>query len=361
MGVGGPAAANPQLATTLETAIELDSNVQRIESAEDAAPPDAAPMARLAGRADLAGEVGGGTFSLLGTANLRASLRSSITAENFTQGSFDGQWTRAIREGQVRIGPRFSYRDAFALADDASDRTFRSAAVEAVLVLYGESSRVTVAGGTRYFRFKPSRDATWRGLGSSARGDFPLWRGGEEDEDSLDLTVVATIEQRAFSRASAYTNQCSIDTPIEQGCFLRTERRRGDRLHRASALLAYSGDVIASFEAQLTVLDSNSFGRSSTSGRLRGAVTFQAGVNYITTTGTLYLEKYVDRLLVARDPDQTLFEVLEDDNRSSLDLRIGRPLSESVVLEWRLAGWVSLSDRIDYQRVLGSAGLVWTH
>jgi hypothetical protein len=352
-------AADHELVTTAELGLELDSNVQRIEETQEGG-SDSAPMLRLAGRGDLAASTGGGSLTLLGGANLRTSLLQDITSENFAQVSLDGQWTRPIREGEARIGPRLSYRDAFALADDASERTFRSVAAEGVLVLYGgEGARVTVSGGTRFFKFKPNDLSTWRGLGAAARGDFPLWRGGQDGEDSLDLTVVTTIEQRAY-RATAYTNTCAEGSPIVEDCFLRTQRPRGDRLHRASAMLAYAGGVVASLEAQLTVLDSNSYGRSSTSGRLRGAVTFSYGDNYITTTGTLSLETYVDRLLVARDPDGALFEVLEDDNRSSLDLRLGRLLSESTVLEWRLAGWLSLSDQVDYQRVLGSVGVVWT-
>lgn len=357
--LAAPAGAEPQLATTIEGALELDSNVQRTESISESE-PDAAPMARLAGRGDAATEVLGGALVVLGVASLRSSLRPAITDENVAQLGLDGQWTKAIRDGEVRLGPRLSYRDAFALASNAGDRTFRGLATDVVVVLYGESARVTVSGGTRYFKFKPSDEATWGGLGAAARGDFPLWRGGDDEEDSLDLTVVTTIEQRAF-RATAFTNKCPVGAEIEKDCFMATERRRGDRLHRASATLAYSGGVIASLEAQLTVLDSNSFGRSFTNGRLRGALTFQSGVNYVTTTGTLQIEKYDDRLLVARDADQALFEVLEDDNRSSLELRVGRPVSEDVTVEWRLAGWVSLSERIDYQRVLGSVGVVWSH
>lgn len=317
-------------------------------------------MLRLAGRGDLAVTVGGGTLTGLVGANLRSSLLSSVTSENFAQVSGDAQWTRPFREGQVRLGPRLSYRDAFALADDASERTFRSAAAELVLVLYGGASRVTITAGSRYFDFKPLEKSTWRGGGAAARGDFPLWRGGQEDEDSLDLTVVATVEQRAY-RATAFTNQCAEGEPIELDCFMETKRRRGDRLHRASAMLSYAGDVAISLEGQLTVLDSNSFGRSSTSGRLRAAMTFEVGQSYVTTTGTLQLESYVDRLLVARDPDQALFELLEDDNRSSAELRIGRPLSPSTVLEVRLAGWLSISEELDYRRGLGSVGLLWSY
>lgn len=353
-----PAAAEHTVSGNAEAGFELDSNVRRVETAgiED---PQRAPMLRLAGRTDVAAELAGGNLSLIAGGHLRTSMSSKIKSEDFTQLNLDAQWTHPWREGALRFGPRLSYRDAFSLAAEANDRTFRSVAAEAVLVLYGDKARVSIGAGPRSFDFKPNSDATWKGAGASARGDFPLWRGGEDDERSLDLTLVATLEQRSY-RSTAYTNLCGEDDEIDFECFLPTARHRGDRLHRASAGVFYTGELVASLEAQVTVLDSNSFGRSWTSGRLRGAVTVQLGLLYLTGIGTLQLESYVDRLLVARDPDSAYFDVLEDDNRSSIELRLGVPLGDELALEGRFATWRDFSSDVRYSRVLGGVGVVWT-
>lgn len=340
-----------------EAGIEVDSNVRRVETSgfED---PQSAPMLRLAGRADASGERLGGFFTLGGGLSVRRALSGEIRSEDFAQLGLDGQWTRAMREGEVRVGSRLSLRDAYPLASTAEDRTFRSLAVEGVVVLYGGAARFTASGGPRYFKFKPSEASTWRGLGASVRGDFPLWRGGEDAEQSVDLTVTAMMEQRAY-RGIAYTNICTDeDFAIDaSSCFPPTARKRGDRLHRVSATLAYVGDLVASLDAVLTVLDSNSAGRSWTGVRLRGATTFEMGKLYCTLIGVLQLESYADHLLVARD--QEYFEVLDNDNRSSAELRLGVPLARSLVLEARLAGWTDVSGDLEYGRTLGSVGLVW--
>lgn len=360
----GPAAADASVGSAFELGLEVDSNVRRVEdtSFEE---PMTAPMLRMAGRVDGGAAGMGGNYGVSASAHLRTAVGSQVTSENYAQFSVDGQWTRPVREGQVRLGARVGYRDAFPLAAEAEDRTFRSASADMVVVLYGGRARVTVSAGPRFFKYKPDDDedeevgASWRGGGAAARGDFSLWQGGEDDEDSLDLAVSATLEQRAYY-ADAYTNICESGAPISYRCFEKTERDRGDRWHRAGAVLSYSGAVVASGEAQITVLDSNSYGRSWTGGKLRGAVTLPLGKSYLTAAVTLQIESYADRLLVARDPDVAVFDLLEDDNRSSAELRVGLPLSDGFLLEGRVAGWKDFSDDLEYRRLLGAIGLVWT-
>lgn len=358
--VVGRAAADATTSGTAEAGLELDSNVRRIDTdAMSAEQPEAAPLLRFAARAERLAELGPGVSLLSGGASLRQAIGSDITSENFAQLGGDAQWTLGLRDGEVRAGPRLSYRDAFPLSDNAADRTFRSVAAEGVIVLYGEAARFTASGGPRYFKFKPSEDATWRGFGASVRGDFPLWRAGEDDEHTLDLTVSAMMEQRAYL-GIAYTDRCTDDEDYDmpQDCFPPTARKRGDRLHRAGATLAYAGSVVASADAVLTVVDSNSAGRSWTGLRLRGAVTSPIGPTYVTGIATLQLERYADHLLVARE--QEYFDVLDNDNRSSVEVRFGVPLSKRAMLELRLARWTDISGDLEYSRTLAAVGVVWT-
>lgn len=363
--VAGPAGADASFGSVFELGLEVDSNVRRVEdtSFEE---PTTAPMLRMAGRVDGGGAGMGGNYGISTSAHLRTAMGAEVTSENYAQFSVDGQWTRPVREGEVRLGARVGYRDAFPLAAEAEDRTFRSASADMLVVLYGGArARITVSAGPRFFKYKPDDDedeevaASWRGGGAAARGDFSLWESGDDDEDSLDLAVSATLEQRAYY-ADAYTNICESGAPISYRCFEKTARDRGDRWHRASAVLSYTGAVVASGEAQITVLDSNSYGRSWTGGKLRGAVTLPLGKSYLTAAVTLQIESYADRLLVARDPDVAVFDLLEDDNRSSAELRVGLPLSDGFLLEGRVAGWKDFSDDLEYRRVLGAVGLVWT-
>ncbi len=354
------AAADPTTSGAAEAGLELDSNVRRIDTnARSNEQPSSAPLLRLAARGERLAELGPGLSLISLSSSLRQAVGGDVTSENFAQLGGDAQWTLRLRDGDVRGGPRLSYRDAFPLSDNAADRTFRSIAVEGLVVLYGESARFTAAGGPRFFKFKPSEDATWRGLGASVRGDFPLWRAGEDDERTLDLTVSAMMEQRAY-RGIAYTDRCTADEGYQmpEDCFFPTARKRGDRVHRLGATLAYAGGVVASADAVATVVDSNSAGRSWMGLRVRTAVTAELPKGYLTGIATLQLESYADHLLVARE--QEYFDVLDNDNRSSLEVRFGLPVSKHAVLEVRAAHWSDISGDINYSRTLASVGVVWT-
>jgi hypothetical protein len=343
--------------TSAEVGLEVDSNVSRVETG--VSPPVQAVLARLGARFQIASRaVAGGAAAIAGMAQLRNALGSDVTSENLSVLGVDGQWLVPIRAGELRLGPQLVYRDALATFGSTSDRTFRAGSVDLALVLPGEASRVTVSLGPHGFEYKPNGKYSWLGVGGALRVDVPLWRGGDADERALDLTLIATVEQRAY-RSIAFLNVCTPEEPLTAGCFVATPRPRGDRVHRASVALGYTGAVVATGEAQLTAVDSNSFGRSWIGGRLRGAVTMAFGEVYATATASLQLDRYTDGLLVARDPELGLFDALTDDSRSSVELRLGIPISGRWSLEARAAAWTDLSTHFRYQRQLGYVGVVW--
>jgi hypothetical protein len=353
--------------TSGEVGLELDSNVQRVEEVDPQADPvvDSAPaptpaaLGSLGARLDLAATSAAGSLLTLGmAANLRSAVTSRVTSENLAQVSLDAQWLRAVRDGDLRIGPRIGYRDALEIAGGSADRTFRSFGGDLAMVFFGGGSRVAVSVGPHLFSYKSDSSFSWRGAGATVRGDFPLWRGGESDERSLELSAVAAIEQRGF-RSIAFANVCPPDEKITQMCFVTTPRQRGDRVHRASLQLAYTGAVVATAESQLLVVDSNSFGRSSLGTRLRAAITGNLGKWYLSGTATVQTVRYLDGLLVALDSERRTLDVLEDDRRSSLEFRVGRPVSGRWSVEARWAGWRDLSADLRYRRQLAYLGVVW--
>jgi hypothetical protein len=359
--VGLLLAAAPALADHrggLEAAVELDSNIRRTDGSAEQ-PNQRAPATRLGGRLDLTRAAPGqGQVGLSAAAQLRTAVLSDVTSDNVATLSVDSQGLWPVRAGELRVGPRLAYRDAIALADAADDRAFRSASADLVLVLLGEASRATLSAGPRLFQYKLTETSTWLGGGATLRGDIPLWQSDAADERSLELVAVASYEQRAY-RAKAFTNNCAPTDPLTERCFLPTLRRRGDRVHQLTARLQYSGGVVASVEEQLTVVDSNSLGRSWVGSRLRALVTAPVGAAFLTGAATLQLERFVDGMVVARDPDAGLFDTLEDDNRSSLEGRLALPLGEVVTLEARAAVWRALFGAVSYRRSLASLGLVW--
>ncbi|MEZ4363922.1 MAG: hypothetical protein R3B48_27350 [Kofleriaceae bacterium] len=354
-----PAAAERRVTAGLESALELDTNPRRAEGSESSI-DQAKTLTRVAGRLEVAeSDVAGGALIGVGSAQVRAGLEEGTSSESLALLSLDSQWLREVRDGEVRIGPRISFRDAEPLAEDAEDRAYRSASADLSGVLLGPDARVMVSAGPRVFQYPDNDASSWRGGGAAVRGDFSLWSGGDADEQSLELVALAAVEQRAYY-ARAYTNGCAPGQRVTEACFLVTPRRRGDRMHQASARLIYTGTIVASLEYQITVVDSNSFGRSWIGQRTRAALTAPVGPAFLTGIATAQLDQYPDGLLVARDPSNGLFDTLEDDNRSSLEARLAIPLGRSSVsLEGRLATWRELSGDVTYGRSLASLGLVW--
>ena len=60
---------------------------------------------------------------------------------------------------------------------------------------------------------------------------------------------------------------------------------------------------------------------------------------YVTLLGVLQIDRYLDGLVVQRDPLHAEFTNIEDENRSSLQVRVARKLSSEWSLEARAAAW----------------------
>jgi hypothetical protein len=135
----------------------------------------------------------------------------------------------------------------------------------------------------------------------------------------------------------------------------------GDR-PRVGADLTYTGRVVAGAGYQLTVVDSNSYGQSL----VRHKVTLSATVSlpwgvFATGLGTLQLDQYPDGIVINTDTQRSEFTNIDDENRSSLQLRLGRPLSAAWSLEARAAIWRDLGGDTEtsFRRASLYAGAVY--
>jgi hypothetical protein len=351
--------ADGKVRTTAEFAVEVDSNVLRIETTPEQS-PTTAEMVRLGGGLSFRSAAPQrGQLALAATAHVRNAVDRQVSGEDLALLGLDGQWTGSVREDQVRIGTRLSYRDAISTGAEDSDRTFRGVSADLVLG-EGETSRITVSAGPRRFVYKANDDYSWTGVGVTVRGDVPLWRSGDDNERTLDLLATATVEQRRF-RGISFDNVCPPAMDVTPMCFAATSRRRGDRMHRVGVEASYLGPVAASFEVQGSVVDSNSFGQSWLGVRLRAAVTGEVKNWYITGSATVRADRYSDGLLVARNSQQGDYDTLDDDNRSSLELRVARAIGADWAVEARLSIWRDLAAGIEYERSVATFGVVWGH
>lgn len=341
---------------SFELALEGDTNLARVVPADEILPEQTAVFRVGANLAWGLAWPTGDRLYLAGSAGARVAPISEVIIEDLANGSLDVQWTRPARDGALRVGLRASGRDVMSLHGVDGDRTYRLASGELVLILFGERAQVSVAAGPRGFQFKERGALSWLGGGANLRLDLPLWPASEEDERSLDLFALAAAELRAYF-GDASTNLCPVGQSLTMMCVGSTPRRRGDQVLRAALGLRYTGAVVASVEAQVTALDSNSFSQSWQGARLRTTLTVPLAIGYASLTATMSAERYPDGLLVRLDSGT--YESLQSDDRSSLELRLARRLGKSSELELRVATWRDLFRDTSYQRTMASVGLVW--
>ena len=350
---------------TAEGGAEADTNVQRAETG-DSLPtePIRSTVLRFGGRIDRRDKVARG--ALLATASVLARVvtNSDAKVENVALFAGDVRWLRPVGKRPVAIGAGATYADALAISDDIGARTFRLAGADAMVVMRkGDSRALTVTVGPRYFAYKPQREYDWWGPAINARLDLTLWQpsGGTR---SLELVGLLGFEGRIYDSV-AYANACPPGGPIdpEDNCFGVTSFLRRDRYHRAGVELTYTGSFVASAGYQLTVTDSNSYGFSIARHRGTLSATRPLPAKLIgTVLATLQIDRYLDRGVVRTDFMGQDFTSLEDANRSSLQLRLARKVTDAWSLEGRMAIWRDIGSTFDteYKRELVYVGGVYS-
>ncbi len=354
-----PAVSNLQI----EGGAEADSNVGRVETGDGLETMRVGgPVFRLGWRYDRRSRALGGGY-ILGASMLgRLVSNNDAKSENVALFAGELRWLRSVGKRPVAAGIGLAYADALPLSTDIGARTFRTAAADATLVLRKDDDRaLTLSAGPRYFAYKPDRDFDWWGPSIQARLDLELWApsGGAR---SLEVAAVLGFEARIYdslARASA----CPVDAPPSPTCFAPTSLERRDRYQRAGVELTYTGNFIGTLGYQLTVIDSNSYGQSLVRHRGTLSATTELPKKLIgTVLATLQIDRYLDGLVVQKDLQHQEYTSLDDANRSLLQIRLARRVSETFSLEGRVAVWRDIGGTLDteYRRELVYFGGVYT-
>jgi hypothetical protein len=144
----------------------------------------------------------------------------------------------------------------------------------------------------------------------------------------------------------ALRDDCPSDTPPAQECSAQTTLVRRDRFQRAGLELDWTSSVVVTVGYQLTAIDSNSYGQSLFRHRMTASATTELFDKlFATVSATLQIDQYPDGVLVEKEALQEV-TTIEDENRSSLQIRLARELTATWSLEARGAVW----------RELGNAG-----
>jgi L-fucose mutarotase/ribose pyranase (RbsD/FucU family) len=297
----------------------------------------------------------------------RVVADDQLAVENVTALAASLRWVHSLPDRPVLIGASTNMIEVFPLSDSVGARTFRNFGADMLLAFRSGDHTLTLGFGGRDFVYKaePSGIFDWRGPSASARLDLVLWQSPSKTK-SLEVVSTAGFEDRMFvaEEAKAFANACAPDAPPDPGCAAPTSYGRRDRYTRMGAELTWVGHQVATFGYQLALVDSNSFGESLARHRVTLSGTAEVGAKvYATLLGILQLDQYLDGLVIRRDLQGQGFANVDDENRSSIQLRAARKLgSTEWSIETRFAIWRNIGGsamQLDFQRELVYLGLVY--
>ena len=368
LGIAGIAGADPWV-VTMEAGAEADTNVTRIDGGPGLEDPIIAAVGRAGGRVDHKGRVLGGAyaFDVSALARMVGSEQARAKPENVMLYAGQARWLHGIESRPVAVGFDLLAADTVAFTDRTGARTFRNLGGDALAVLgSGEDRHLTLAIGGRDFAYKPKREFDWRGPVASARLDVALWQSSDKTR-MLELATTLAFEARSFA-STAIVNGCPPDAPPAEQCPQPTTVPRRDRYQRANAELSWTGEVVATAAYQLTVIDSNSYGQSLLRHRIMASATVElVDKLFGSATATLQIDQYPDSVLIEIAVPRQEFTNLEDESRSSLQLRIARELSAAWSLEARAAIWRDIGNiggsisGTQFHRELVYTGVIYSH
>jgi hypothetical protein len=349
---------------TAEGGAEADNNVQRVETGAGLPTQRlAAPVGRLGARLDHKDAIAGGGYALSLSTLARVVGNPDASAENVALFTGDLRWLRRIESRSLAIGFGLTAADAIPITDEVGARTFSNLGADGLLVLDGGHERhLTLGFGGRRFRYKENHDFDWSGPSATVRLDLPLWQpsGGTR---SLELATTLGFEPRDYN-SNALSNACPRGAPPNTDCSAPTSLQRHDRFERAGIDVTWVGRIVAAAGYQLTVIDSNSYGQSVARHKMSVSATMPLPFDmYGTGLAQLQIDQYLDGLVVKKDLQRSEFTSLDDENRSSLQARIGKPVSAAWSIEGRAAVWRDLGGTMDttFRRALVYVGAVYSH
>lgn len=352
---------------TVEGGGEADTNVQRVETGPGLTTYRvAAAVVRLGAKLDHRARAFGGAYAFVAGALSRVVSDPEASTENVALFTGELRYLRPIEKRQVSLGFGMIAADAQPITDPVGARTFRNLGADALLVLdggepEGKTKHLTLGFGVRDFAYKENHDFDWIGPVATARLDLTLWQpsGGTK---SLELAAYLAFESRSYS-STALSNACPPGAPPSDSCSAGTSLPRRDSVQRIGVEATWTASVVAAVGYQLTVIDSNSYGQSLF--RHKGTISATRSIPfgfYGTALLTLQIDQYPDGLVLKTDTQRSEFTSLDDENRSSVQLRIGREVTSAWSIEGRAAIWRNLGSEMDtsFRRASLYAGAVYS-
>lgn len=377
VAAGAPSHAEPDASRrwklSLESGAEYDSNLHRVEVlAGNIAGVDAGPLMRAGARYQR-------TDSIDANSQFRLDLRGASKlfavgegqSENLAVLFADATYLRRIGRSNAQLGLRANHFDAISIRPfgegirPTPGRSFRTSEMGTFLTLPRDGAhRLSILLGARDFVYKPDADYSWRGPQVGLRYASTHWLGDAEQGEgaaSIDLRGSYRVGLRDYGGA-AFRNACAPGAMPAPNCFVPTGEGRADLNHSLIAEAVYTGERIYSLLYGAQIVDSNSYGQASVRQRVEAGFTSALFAEvYLTARATVRLNTFLDPLLLARDLQNQNFVSIEDENRNSLSVHLGRDLSQHWGAELRLAVYSNefATQELSFRRQTAYLGLLY--
>lgn len=234
------------------------------------------------------------------------------------------------------------------VADTVCHRDFRTANGRAQAAVVGEGYDVTVAGGGRFFTWKPDDTLSFEGAYLAAAAGAHFRTGPPEDESEWDVSTNGRVEWRGYhGPALTSLNDPGTNDPL---------RRDFDAV--GSFSIAHVGKVYAALAYTLDVDRSSSFGQSY----LRHVVVLKLGFDLpfhitATTKAQLVVMSYPEPLPLTSGMGVAPLSI-DDENRNGVLIDLDRPIGAGLAVSARYSYYRNGSGVVlDYTRHVAYLGL----
>jgi hypothetical protein len=303
----------------IEDGVEYDSNparAERIGEAADVAAPGGSALARVTASGSAAARLGPTqALTLSGAFGGKWFTETDARAENVLVAQSAASYGLALGQ-RTRLSAALSYYDVFQRRSiDLPD--FRSLAPGLRLdESIAESFVLSLAGGYRWFTFKPDRAYSFGAPTASVTlrqllpGDL---LAGDAD---WEWSVGASVEARAFQGPACAVDGCTT----AQGA-----TRHRDRFWIAHAELSRTGTWLWGTGVAVHLNQSNSYGESLARGllHLRAVIPLPAQLS-LSARGELVVTRYRDPLTFLQPVSGLPSASIEDESRSTVRVELAR-------------------------------------
>lgn len=329
-----------KLALRLELGPEYDSNANRAEvvaGAMENDTPQGSFLVRTTIRGQLAWRSGRNTLRASGLIGGKVFFNPDVQDQNMLVGQLALEdRIRAAEVLDLALGGDYydvgQQNVAAACAFRSCDRhrDFRNGSFYARLHFLGEGGQFMLGGGVRGFEWKPDAAFDFIAGQLDALTLVRFTAGPPEREHEIDLSAGYHLERR-FYGGMREVNNCPPGM-LADTCIGNGGGNRSDWFHEGTLDFTWIRVVLLGVGYAVQLNQSNSFGQSL----LRHIVSLKLSARlpwqlYLTVKGQLFINRYLDPVLLDRQVNSQTFISIEDENRNAVIADLERPIGKSGV------------------------------